>query len=319
MVWVGIIQAHKNCSIRELDMSISVGIIGLGPMGGNVAANLLDKGFNVMGCDILPERVTSLADKGLVGKPSIAELAADADVLVTSLPNGKALNAVIAELENSNVDASKRMILMECSTLTLDDKLAAHAALEKIGINMLDCPISATPPMLAKGMASIHISGDESAYKTCLPVFEGFTASNFYVGEVGNGTKMKLLANYLVHVHVTAAAECMVFGQQAGLDPELIYSVLKESAGTSKMFEIRGAMMAKSDYREGGGTMFDVYVKDASIINEYAASVHAPIDLYASSRQKMNSALALGLGHLDTSAVCKAIEHAAGIDRKLVE
>jgi 3-hydroxyisobutyrate dehydrogenase-like beta-hydroxyacid dehydrogenase len=111
----------------------------------------------------------------------------------------------------------------------------------------------------------------------------------------------------------------MVMGEKAGLDPELIHTVLKESAGASKMLDIRGAMMAKSDYREGGGTMFDVYEKDASIITEFAASVKSPIDLYVSSRQKFNSAIALGLGHLDTSAVCKAIEVAAGVDRALVE
>jgi len=173
--------------------------------------------------------------------------------------------------------------------------------------------------MLAKMMASIHISGDEAAYQECIAVFEGFTASNFYVGPVGNGSRMKILANYLVHVNTTAAAECMALGQKAGLDPDMIYEVLCKSAGTSKMFEIRGAMMAKSDYREGGGTMFAIYEKDSSIITEFAAQMKSPIDLYVSSRQKMNSAMALGLGHLDTSAVCKAIEVAAGIDRKLVE
>jgi 3-hydroxyisobutyrate dehydrogenase len=210
-------------------------------------------------------------------------------------------------------------IVIECSTLTVDQKIAAHGRLAEAGKNMLDSPISATPAMLAKMMASIHISGDEAAYQECIAVFEGFTASNFYVGPVGNGSRMKILANYLVHVNTTAAAECMALGQKAGLDPDMIYEVLCKSAGTSKMFEIRGAMMAKSDYREGGGTMFAIYEKDSSIITEFAAQMKSPIDLYVSSRQKMNSAMALGLGHLDTSAVCKAIEVAAGIDRKLVE
>ena len=130
---------------------------------------------------------------------------------------------------------------------------------------------------------------------------------------------MKILANYLVHVHNAAAAECFTLGQKAGFDPKLIYSVIKESAGASKMFDIRGKMMSESDYREGGGTMFEVYKKDASIITSYAAEVQAPIDLYVSAWQKFNSAMAQGLGHLDTSAVCKAIETAAGIDRDLVE
>lgn len=298
-------------------MSMSVGVIGLGPMGGNVANLLLGNGFTVSGFDLLADRMDALKDAGLDAKSSVAEVAAAADILITSLPSVKALETVVAEL--SEAGPGEQQIVIECSTLTVEDKLKAHAALQASDRVMLDSPISATPAMLAKGMASIHISGEESAYNTAVKVFEGFTASNFYCGEVGNGSRMKLLANYLVHVHVTAAAECMVMGQKAGLDPDLIYNVLRESAGTSKMFEIRGAMMAKSDYREGGGTMFDVYEKDAGIITEFAASVRAPIDLYVSARQKMNSALALGLGHLDTSAVCKAVEHAAGIDRKLVE
>jgi 3-hydroxyisobutyrate dehydrogenase-like beta-hydroxyacid dehydrogenase len=173
--------------------------------------------------------------------------------------------------------------------------------------------------MLAKGMASIHIGGNKSAYDECVAVFEGFTASNFYVGDVGDGSRMKILANYLVHVHNVAAAECMTLGQKAGLAPDLIYSVIKESAGASKMFDIRGKMMSESDYREGGGTMFEIYEKDASIITEFAAEVKAPIDLYVIGRQKFNSAMALGLGHLDTSAVCKAVEISAGINRKMVE
>jgi 3-hydroxyisobutyrate dehydrogenase-like beta-hydroxyacid dehydrogenase len=285
-------------------------------MGGNIAKLLLHKQFKVAGFDLLTEQIEALAGDGLDAGTSVGDVAAKYDTLITSLPTLKEVQAVIEELASAPKDGQ---IVIECSTLAVDDKIAAHDALKSGGRNMLDAPISATPPMLAKGMASIHVSGDEAAYNDCVAVLEGFTASNFFVGEVGNGSRMKILANYLVHVHITAAAECMVLGQKAGLDPDLIYKVIKESAGTSKMFDIRGAYMAKSDYREGGGTMFAVYEKDASIITEFAAQVHAPVDLYVTSRQKMNSALALGLGHLDTSAVCKALEVAYGIDRDLVE
>ena len=297
-------------------MATTVGIIGLGPMGGNIAEILLGKKFTVVGYDIVAANMDRLAASGLVAVSSATEAAEKADVLISSLPSAKALRDVVEQvLKHDRAD----QVLIECSTLAVNDKIQAHDQLRTGGKILLDCPISATPAMLAKMMASIHISGDKDAYERCLPVFEGFTASNFYVGEVGNGSKMKILANYLVHVHVTAAAECMVMGQKAGLDPQLIYDVLKASAGTSKMFEIRGAMMAKSDYREGGGTMFAVLDKDAGIITEFAASVKAPIDLYVISRQRMMSAMATGLGHLDTSAVCKFIETTAGIDRDLVE
>ena len=297
-------------------MSLTVGVIGLGPMGGHIAGNLLKNGFDVVGYDIRPERMAELDELGLGAAQSTTEVSERADVLATSLPNASALQGVIdGVLEHPKPG----QILIECSTLTVEQKLAAHEQLDAGGKLLLDSPISGTPPMLAKMMASIYVSGDQSAYQECVPVLEGFTATNFYVGEVGNGSRMKFLANYLVHVHVAAAAECIVMGEKAGLDPELVQTVLKESAGASKMLEIRGAMMAKSDYREGGGTMFDVYEKDASIITEFAASVKSPIDLYVSARQKFNSAIALGLGHLDTSAVCKAIEVAAGVDREVVE
>ena len=297
-------------------MSQTVGVIGLGPMGGNVAGNLLKNGFDVVGFDVRPERMAALVESGLEEAASAAEAAERADVLVTSLPHFEALQEVVdAVLRTPRAE----QILIECSTLTVEQKLAAHDRLQAGGLRFLDSPISGTPLMLAKMMASIYVSGDRDAYESCVPILEGFTATNFYVGEVGNGSRMKFLANYLVHVHVAAAAEAMVLGQRSGLDPQLVYEVLKAGAGGSRMFDIRGAMMAASDYREGGGTMFAVYEKDAAIITEFAASVQSPIDLYVSSRQKFNSALALGLGHLDTSAVCKAIETAVGIEREREE
>ena len=294
-------------------MGSMVGVIGLGPMGGNIAGNLLRSGFRVTGFDIRPERMEALADAGLAAAGSSTEVARDADIVATSLPGIDALEDVMDGVLRR---PGPGQILIECSTLTVAQKVSAHDRLQAAGMRFLDAPISGTPSMLGKMMASIYVSGDEGAYGECVPVLEGFTATNFYVGEVGNASRMKFLANYLVHVHTAAAAECMVLGQKAGLDPRMIHRVLKAGAGGSKMLDIRGAMMAASDYREGGGTMFDVYEKDATIITEFAASVKSPIDLYVSSRQKFNSAIALGLDHLDTSAVCKAIETAVGIDRE---
>ena len=297
-------------------MSVTVGVIGLGPMGGNIARNLLKEKFKVVGFDQIREQITALEDVGIEIARDCTEVAEKADIIITSLPNMDALdNAIKGILGSDKPD----QIILECSTLEVGQKIEAAGKLEEFGKIMLDAPISATPSMLAKGMASIHIGGNKSAYDKCVAVVEGFTESNFYVGTVGDGSRMKILANYLVHVHNVAAAECMTLGQKAGLSPDLIYSVIKESAGASKMFDVRGKMMSESDYREGGGTMFEILEKDASIITEFAAEVKAPIDLYVIARQKFNSAMALGLGHMDTSAVCKAIEVSAGINREVVE
>lgn len=295
-------------------MKQTIGIVGLGPMGKSIAINLLSADFVVLGYDIRPECRHSFESHGGISLSSAAEIADSVDLLITSLPSSSALDLVMNDvLKNPRSD----LVVIETSTLTLDQKLRAAKRLENDGISLLDCPISGTPPMLANMTASIYISGEEELYTKNVSVFEGFTATSFFVGPVGNGTRMKLLANYLVHVHTTAAAECMVMGQKAGLSPDLIYQALKPGAGGSKMFEVRGAMMAKSDYREGGGTMFEIFEKDSAIITDFAASVDAPIDLYAVAKMKLNSAIELGLGHLDTSAVCNAIETTVGINRKI--
>ena len=297
-------------------MNKTIGIIGLGPMGGIIATNLLKKNFAIVGYDIKLECRRELEANGGSSVSSTTEVADEADVLITSLPGALALDTVMDDVLKSN---RSNHVLIETSTLTLDQKLKAAKRLAPAGKTLLDCPISGTPPMLASMTASIYVSGDMELYERYLSVFEGFAATSFFAGPVGNGTRMKLLANYLVHVHTTAAAECIVMGEKAGLAPDLIYQAQKPGAGGSKMFEVRGAMMAKSDYREGDGTMFDIFKKDSAIITEFAASVDAPIDLYSVAREKLNSAIELGFERLDTSAVCKALEMAAGIDRQMVE
>ncbi|MDP6176047.1 MAG: NAD-binding protein [Rhodospirillales bacterium] len=148
---------------------------------------------------------------------------------------------------------------------------------------------------------------------------ESYTATRFHLEKAGDSSKMKFLANYLVFVHTVAAAECMVLEQKAGLDPELILSALQDGAGASRMLELRGGMMTKSDYRGGGGGMFDVFLKDASIITDFAEGLDIPLDLLTVTRAKLDKAITQGLDHLDIASVCKALETEAGIERALAE
>lgn len=300
-------------------MNETIGVIGLGAMGSLMAEHLLKKQFSVVGYDIQSLQNNALDELGLKQAASPKDVAEQSDILITSLPSAAAVHAVISG-EDGVLQASKPgQILIETSTLNLADKLEAHAQMAAGGMVLLDSPISGTPPMLADLQASLYESGDRSAYDKCVHVIEAFTGTNFYVGDAGDGSRMKFLANYLVAVHTAAAAECMVLGIKSGLDPALVHQVLQAGAGTSKMFELRGDHMVKSDYRESGGTIFNVLMKDAQIITEHAAAIKAPIDLFASARQRFNSAVALGYDHLDLSAVCKAVEAAAGIDRPVAE
>jgi L-threonate 2-dehydrogenase len=297
-------------------MSKSVGIIGLGAMGEVIAKILLDKQFDVSGYDILPERGALLEEQGLKALSSPKAVAEHADILISSLPSYQSLLDVIESISGV---AKSGQILLETSTLKVPEKIAAAEFFAQSDKVFLDAPISGTTPLVKAMKGALFIGGNKAAYETCVPVIEAFTATNFYVGDIGDGSRMKYLANYLVYVQTVAAAECFTLGQKAGFDPKIIHETLIASAGNSRMFEQRGEMMAASDYRDGTAAVFNIYQKDAAIISEFAADVKAPIDLFVSARQKYNSAIAQGLDHLELAAVCKSIEMSAGIDRDLVE
>jgi 3-hydroxyisobutyrate dehydrogenase-like beta-hydroxyacid dehydrogenase len=297
-------------------MTQRIGVIGLGAMGSVIATHLLNKNFDVIGFDISPERGDELVKFGLKTATSITAVANHAEILISSLPNFEALQSVVTDV--CDVDKPNQ-ILLETSTMEVAQKIAAGKILSDNKKFFLDAPISGTTPLVKAMKGSIFVGGNKEAYERCIPIINEFTATNYHVGNVGDSSKMKYLANYLVFVHTVAAAECFTLGQKAGLDPNLIHETIKSSAGNSRMFEQRGEMMAKSDYRDGIAKVFDIYEKDAQIIIDFAASLKCPIDLFVSAQQRYNSALALGFGNFELASVCKSIEMSAGINRDLVD
>ncbi|HIA81403.1 MAG TPA: NAD(P)-dependent oxidoreductase [Rhodospirillales bacterium] len=300
-------------------MKDKVGIIGLGAMGGIYARHLLNAGFEVIGCDLVEAHLGPLMEQGMEHAKTPKDTAEKVDVLISSLPSLKAVQEVIDGDDGILRCKKQGQILIDTTTLKVEDKILLGELMAEGGKIFLDAPISGTPPMVDALQGSLYVSGDKPAYERCCPIIEGFTGTNYYVGPVGDASKMKILANYLVGVHTLAAAECMVLGLKAGLDPKLIHEVLPKGAGGSTMLQVRGEYMAKSDYRYEEGTIFNVFQKDMNIITEYAASLKSPIHLFAAARQTFNSAVALGLDHLELAAVCKAVEVAAGVDREMVE
>ena len=239
-------------------MTQRVGVIGLGAMGSVIATHLLNKNFDVIGFDISPERGDELVKFGLKTATSITAVANHAEILISSLPNFEALQSVVTDV--CDVDKPNQ-ILLETSTMEVAQKIAAGKILSDNGKIFLDAPISGTTPLVKAMKGSIFVGGNKEAYERCIPIINEFTATNYHVGIVGDSSKMKYLANYLVFVHTVAAAECFTLGQKAGLDPNLIHETIKSSAGNSRMFEQRGEMMAKSDYRDGIAKVFDIYRK----------------------------------------------------------
>src|SRR6266478_4259885 len=177
---------------------------------------------------------------------------------------------------------------------------------------LLDCPVSGTGAQAARKDLVIFASGDEMAFERCREVFAGMSRAQKYVGAFGNGSRMKFIANHLVTIHNLAAAEAIVLGEMAGLAPALVFDVIADSAGSSRMFQIRGPMMVAGRYDEPTATM-TTHVKDLDIIGKFAADLHCPTPLFSAAVQfyyagvpqdPPSVAPTIGIVRVASSAIC---------------
>ena len=296
-------------------MSLKVGIIGLGIMGGAFAKNLLNADFEVYGFDIADTNIRALVELGGKEGSSPKNIANQTDVIITSLPSIISFHEVMTGKDGLTEANKDGLIIIECSTLPIEEKQDAQASLTAVGSILMDCPISGTGAQAINKDLSIYVSGERAALDKCETILYGFANSIFYVGEFGNGSKMKFVANHLVHIHNVASGEAMVLGMKAGLEPETIYNVIKAGAGNSRIFELRGPMMVENNYDEATMKM-DVWQKDMKTIGEFAAQLNCPTPLFTAGTDVYRSGLAKGMDKLDTASVCRVLEKMAGLERE---
>lgn len=294
-------------------MSGKVGMLGLGIMGSAISRNLLESGFEVLGYDVLDEKVAALEKMGGRGAGSIGEVGRACPVVLSVLPTMAALEQMGLGLASEKLHPE--LILIEASTMPLETKLALRGTLVKAGAKVMDCPLSGTGAQAVNKDLCVYASGDRETYERCIPVFEGFARSRHYVGEYGAGSKMKYVANLLVAIHNVSAAEAFVLGMKAGLAPETIFKVIADGAGTSRMFEVRGPLMVEGRY-ETPTMKVDLFQKDIKIITGFAAELKCPLPLLSAAAQVYTTALANGRDKQDLGAVCAVLEEMAGYKRQ---
>ena len=288
-----------------------VGVVGLGIMGGAIARNLKVAGWHVVGHDIDAARSRELATAGVEILPDAGALAAAVPLILTSLPGPDALAVTVRQIVAAR---APRRVVVETSTLALDDKLEAERALREAGHLLLDCPLSGTGAQAATKDLVVYASGDSGAIAALKPLFSDFAREAHDLGRFGNGSRMKFVANLLVAIHNVASAEAFVLGMKAGLDPQQILKLVSAGAGNSRVFELRGPMMAAGRY-DPPTMKISTWRKDMAIIGEFAAKLGCPTPLFSASAPAYAAALAAGRGAEDTAAVCAVLEAEAGLER----
>jgi len=290
----------------------TVGVIGLGIMGGAFAKNLVTAGWRVVGYDPNPARRREARRAGVDLANNAAEVASAVPIILTSLPKPRALTETVQEIAAARL---RSKVVVEMSTFAISDKEKAARALHRAGHVMIDCPVSGTGSQAKNRDLVFYASGNARTIARLRPVLMAFGRNVFNVGEFGNGSRMKYVANLLVAINNVAAAEAMVLGMKAGLDPGMIVDLVRAGAGNSRVFELRAPMMAKGRYDDV--TMkISVWDKDMQVIGDYARKIRVPTPIFNATKGIYLKAMKSGLGSRDTAAVCAVLEKMAKVKRK---
>jgi 3-hydroxyisobutyrate dehydrogenase-like beta-hydroxyacid dehydrogenase len=179
---------------------------------------------------------------------------------------------------------------------------------------MLDCPVSGTGAQAAVKDIVVYASGDAKAIAKVMPMFADFSRATYNTGAFGNGSRMKYVANLLVTIHNVASAEAMVLGIKSGLDPQMVYDLIRAGVGSSRVFEVRGPMMVEDSY-ENASMSVRLYHKDIAVIEDHAARLGVPTPLFSASIPVYSAALSMGYAEQDTASVCGVLQTMAGVKR----
>jgi 3-hydroxyisobutyrate dehydrogenase-like beta-hydroxyacid dehydrogenase len=280
-----------------------LGIIGLGLLGNAVASRLLAGGFEVVGYDVVADRVADLARIGGRGASSAAEAGA-ADAVCVILPSLAIVEEVILGADGLVARGRAGQTIVQMSTISpaLTRRLAREVTAR--GLGFLDCPISGTSAMVAQGSGVVFVGGERALFERWRAMLEAVLPRPVYVGEAGQAMVLKLVANLLVALHSAAAAEALTMARRGGLDLDLVLDVLRTGAAGSRMLEVRGPLIVKDEFP--AQMKLDLFMKDLHLIQEAAGELGAALPLTDVAEKLYAAVHAAGHGAEDLSVVVKA-------------
>lgn len=288
----------------------AVAVFGLGAMGLGMATSLLRAGLPVTGTDLSADREAAFRAAGGETTPA-AEAAARADVAVIVVVSAAQTEALLFGPEGVVPRLRPGAVVVSCATLPPDTARSLAARCAEAGLHYLDAPISGGAEKAAQGRLAIMASGTPDAFAAARPALDAMAETVFELGaEAGPASAMKAVNQLLAGVHI-AAAEAMAFGLSQGIPPAKTLEVISRRAGTSWMFENRGARMAAEDFAPRSAV--EIFVKDLGIVSDIARAARCPAPLTAAALQQFLAAAGMGLGREDDSAVVKVCARNAGL------
>jgi 3-hydroxyisobutyrate dehydrogenase len=251
---------------------LRAGMVGVGHMGGRMAARVREAGDPIVGYDRDAER---LAASGISPAASLAELVASVDVVLLSLPDSSIIEPLMLGDGGVIEHARAGQVVVDLSTASPESTHRIHAALAERGVDFLDAGISGGAQAAEAGTLTIMVGGDAAVLERVRPILEHFAAKIFHMGESGAGHTAKLLNNFLNGISLAATAEVMVAAKRSGLDLETFLDVVNASSGVNFATLNRFPRIIHGDYLEGGLTG-RLMAKDIRLYLEHVARLGVP-------------------------------------------
>ena len=291
-------------------MTQSIGIVGLGIMGGPMAANLLEAGYTVIGYDSQPAALERLGAAGGRLADSVAAVTTDADVVITMLPDSPHVEEVVLGPGGVLENAKPGLLLIDMSTIRPDSsvKVAQEAAAR--GVRALDAPVSGGEKGAIDGVLSIMVGGDEDVFAAALPVLEVLGKTIVHVGPAGAGQTVKAANQLVVGGTYALVAEAIVLLEASGVDASRGLDVLAGGLAGSRILELKRESMVARQFAPG--FRIDLHHKDMGIALAAAREAGVALPVTGLIAQLIAAARAQGYGSLDHSVLLKVLENVSG-------
>ena len=291
---------------------MKVGFIGVGNMGGPMCRNIVKRSnHQVSVFDLNAAALKACTDVGATAVTSLAEVAKGADVVLTSLPMPKDVEAVTMGENGILANLSKGQTYIDLSTNAPSMVKKIGAAMAAKGIAMLDAPVSGGTTGAEAATIAIMVGGDKKVFDDALPVLQSFSANVIHMGLLGSGTVAKLVNNMLSFCNLAALSEGMMLGTTAGLDPDKLLQVISTSSGNSNSinnFKLR----AMKNFYSPPSFALDLAYKDLHLALELGDELGVPLQQGAATHNLQRMAKGMGFGPEDSTSVLRVYEAALG-------
>ena len=290
---------------------MKIGFIGLGIMGKPMAKNLLKAGYDLIVADkFAPAAVEEVAACGAAAGASNMDVGAQSDIVITMVPNSPEVKEALFGEDGAAKTMKKGTVVLDCSSINPIASREIAAELEKLGVEMLDAPVSGGEPKAIDGTLAFMVGGKQEIFDRCKDILGSMGSSVVRCGDIGAGNVTKLCNQIIVAVNIAGLAEAMQMGQMCGVETQKIFDAIKGGLAGSTVMNAKAPMMMDQNFKPG--FRINLHIKDLNNVVDAAKTVDAPIPLTQSVLEMMKILHRDGDGACDHSALLKYYQKLTG-------